>query len=180
MSGSVTVRLVTAFLLLTITEIASADWRGWFDDYGSTFDECVDTQKRELLRNSSVGNATSRAMEICWTIWEVAPAEYQPYDGNVECKYKWGYRHDKGFFRSETKPSSILLSCNEGVDKVVVRLDACDASTQPIESERAFGFSDGVDLIVDAGCPLTKDDHPKLSVVHAYTDINKGRYVRKD
>jgi len=93
-----TVRKVLLVLLVSMLTNTSAlaDWRGLFDDYGKTFEECLTVQENKLLKDVSIptrgrNSASSRASDICRNIWVEAPKEYSKDDhAKYGCRFKWG------------------------------------------------------------------------------------------
>ncbi len=47
-------RLISALVILLGSTTTNADWRGLFDDYGKTYQECLTIQENELLKNPNI------------------------------------------------------------------------------------------------------------------------------
>ena len=185
-------------VLVLAAEPAWADWRGWFDDYGKTYEECLDIQRIKFLEdpksNIKVNEARVRARSICQAKWERASESLKQVSWeSYQCRYSWPVKNDPDIFlhiipAGERRPSisfvpiqTIELKCRTGPNGEIPEKVAVLITING--SERSFdGFFSGASLhraYFDFGLTLKRDDDVSLTIKEFLVDENAGKWVRK-
>lgn len=180
------------FLSVLLTSTTRADWRGWFDNYGGTYQECIDLQKKELLKDGGVPakEVNFRATGICKSVWEKAPPKFKRVDAPEGCTQKYGFAVEPAVWKNgirlpDFRPkevnfpreNTVELHCPEHLVTMPpgkVRLSVIINGKKTVQTVKFYGYT----AYFNAGQKLTDSDEVSVTYDQFHLHTNP-EYVRK-